>query len=792
MPLRTLHLALRRLRRHPVYAALNGVGLAIGLAVFLLISLYVYHERTYDTYHLEADRIVRLAIDYGGFGLSARVPGQAAPRLADTYPEIEASARLYQEDVALRIDDRRLLEEQFMYADPSVFDLFTLPLLRGSAAAALNDPDTVVLTEETARRLFGSIDVVGETLSRAEGPPLRVTGVLEGLPSNTHLAFDALIAYATLQSGDSAGTHSRAFGQQGYTYFMLTDPGAAAPLQTKLDTLVAGGPETVAKTVGFAVTNMRFDVQALSSLHLSAISGDNMTPPVDPRVLWMFGGLGVFILGIAIINYVNLATAQATRRAMEVGVRKTMGAHRGELVRLFLGEALVLSLAAVAGAAGLIEGLRPLFDTLLGTSLSALSFWTPAVWMFYLAVAGAVALLAGSYPAWVLTRYQPAEVMRSARGRLSAGGRRFRQGLVVFQFAASIVLIALTFVIREQVEYAMQKPLGYATQNLVTLPLAGELGDQLDAFRQEAERLTGVEAAARGLGAPMSNAAMMARDPAGGDPLRVHMVYGDARYPETVGFDLLAGRTYTNRPADSTAVLVNETAARLYDLHDRLGQPLSESAGPVREGQRVVGIVGDFHTGSFREPIRPTVVERRPEQYGALVVRLQPGRVQEALGALEQLWYTFAPDQPFLHRFTDAIIESQYRQEQTLAQRLGAFALLAVLVAGLGLFGLAAYTAEQRTKEMSIRKVLGASIAQIVMRLNREFVVLVGIAFVVALPLSVWAASRWLQDFAYRMELSPGLFVLAGGLALLAALLPVSYHAFRAAASDPATTLRDE
>jgi len=516
-----------------------------------------------------------------------------------------------------------------------------------------------------------------------------------------------------------------------------------------------------------------------------------MTPPVDPRVLWMFGALGVFILGIAIINYVNLATAQATRRALEVGVRKTMGAQRSELVRLFLGEALVLSLAAVAGAAVLIEALRPLFDTLLGTSLAALSFRTPAVWGFYLASAGLVALLAGSYPAWVLTRYQPAEVMRGTSS-LAIGGRRFRQGLVIFQFAASIVLIAVTLVVREQVDYAQQKPLGYDTEGVVMLPLAGELGGQMAALQQEAERLAGVEATARGLGAPTSHAVMMAPGPSGDDPVRVNVVYGDARYVETVGLEVVAGRAYTDRPADSTAVLVNETAARMYDLQDRLGQPLDTRAGPVREGQRVVGIVGDFHTGSFREPIRPTAIGRDPNQYDALVVRLQPGRTQEALGALEALWYTFAPNQPFLHRFAGEVIQNQYAQERTLARRLGAFALLAVLVAGLGLFDLAAFTAERRTKEMGIRKVLGASIPQIVLRLNREFVALVGIAFVIAVPLAAWAASQWLQDFAYRIELSPTLFAGAGGLALVAALLPVSYHALRAAMADPATTLRDE
>ena len=626
MPLRTLRLALRRLRRHPVYAALNGVGLAIGLAVFLLISLYVYHEHTYDAYHPEADRIVRLAVEYGGFGLTPRAPAQTAARLAEAYPEIETVARLYQEDVTLRVGDRRLLEEQFFYADPSVFDLFALPLLRGSAATALDAPDTVVLTEATARRLFGTVDVVGETLQRAEGPPLRVTGVLEALPSNTHLDVDALISYATLRRGELTDFHAKAFGQQGYTYFLLTAPDAAASLQAKLDTLVAQGPEAVEDVTGFPVTDAQFDLQALTDLHLSATWDDgDMTPPVDPRVLWMFGGLGVFILGIAIINYVNLATAQAGRRALEVGVRKAMGAHRGDLVRLFLGEAFVLSLAAVAGAAVLIEALRPLFATLLGTSLSALSFQTPVVWGFYLASAGVVAVLAGSYPAWVLTRYQPAEVMRGPSS-LAVGGRRFRQGLVVFQFAASIVLIALTFVIREQVDYALQKPLGYASENMVELPLAGVLGDQLDVFRQEAERLPGVEAAARGLGSPMAHTVMMAQGPAESDPLRVNTIYGDARYPETVGFDLRAGRAYTSRPADSTAVLVNETAARMYGLYDRLDQPLDARAGPVREGRRVVGVVGDFHTGSFREPIRPTVIERNSERYSAVVVRLQPER----------------------------------------------------------------------------------------------------------------------------------------------------------------------
>jgi len=788
--LRPLRLALRRLQRHPVYTTLNGVGLAIGLAVFLLIGLYVYHEHTYDTYHPDADCIVRFTVSYGSFGPSLRVPAQTAERVAEAYPEIETAARLYPEDVALRIDDRRSLEENFLYADPSMFDLFALPLRRGSPDTALDAPDTVVLTEATARRLFGTTDAMGRTLKRAEGPPLRVTGILASLPSNTHLDFDALVSYATLRRASLTGSREQAFGQQGYTYFRLTHSGAHAPLQAKLDSLTKEGMAAVQNLTGFGVEDMAFGMQPLTELHLTPTPENEMTPPVDPRVLWMFGALGVFILGIAIINYVNLATAQAAQRAVEVGVRKTMGAHRGELVRLFLGEALVLSLAAVLGAAVLIETLRPLYDVLLGTSLSALSFRTPAVWGAYLAAALVVALGAGAYPAWVLTRYQPAQVVRGAAS-LPVGGRRLRQGLVVAQFAASIVLIVVTFVIREQVQFALDQPLGYDTDTVVTLPLAGELGDQMDAFQQEAERLSDVQTATRGLGPPLSNSAMVVEDPEG-EQRRVQLLFGDAQYAKTVGLTLVAGRPYTSRPADSSAVLVNETAARVFDLRDRLGEPLMNAVGPLDAGQRVVGIVQDFHTGSFREPIRPAVIQDTPRWRRAVIVRLQPSRIAGGLQALEQLWYAFAPNRPFVHRFVEDSVRQQYAQERQLAQRLGAFAILAVLVAGLGLFGLAAFTAERRMKEMGIRKVMGASIPQIVRRLNREFAVLVGVAFVLAVPVAAWTASRWLQDFAYRMDLSPTLFVMAGGLTLVAALLPVSYHALRAATVDPATTLRDE
>jgi len=353
------------------------------------------------------------------------------------------------------------------------------------------------------------------------------------------------------------------------------------------------------------------------------------------------------------------------------------------------------------------------------------------------------------------------------------------------------VLLALTFVIRDQVEYGLEKPMGFDPNGLMTLPLADDLGDQMDAFRQEAERLSGVASVAQGIGSPLRYSVQMANTPDGGTR-RVRTVYGQAGYAKTVGFSVIDGRTYTNRPADSSAVLVNETAARAFNLRDRLGEPLSESTGGLRPGDRVVGIVEDFHSGSLHDAIQPTVIRRNARWHNTLVLRLQPDRPHETLQSLQALWHQFAPNHPFVHRFADDAIAQQYAGERTLSRRLGAFALLAVLVAGLGLFGLAAFTAEQRTKEVGIRKVLGASIAQIVLRLNREFALLVGVAFVAAVPVAAWLAVRWLRTFAYRIDLSPGLFVLAGGLTLGAALLPVSYHALRAASVDPARTLRSE
>ena len=787
----TLRFALRRLRRDPVYAVLNGTGLSLGLAVFLVMVLYVYHESTYDAYHANADRIVRLSVTYGSFGESSQVPAQTAERIAATYPEVDTLARLYQEDVSVRAGDRRQLEDAFFYADPVLLDVFDLPLLRGNPATALAAPDAAVLTEATARRYFGSArDAMGRTLQRAEGPPLRVTGVLAPLPSNTHLQFDALLSYATLRREALTGSHATAFGQQGYAYLLLARADAAASLQQKLDALADEGTEAIQKVTGFAVNGMEFGTQALTDLHLQPIGGSEMKPPVDPGTLWAFGALGAFILLIALINYVNLATAQATQRALEVGVRKTMGADRRTLVRLFVGEALVLSLVAVLGAAVLIEALRPALNALLGTSLSALPFGSPALWAFYVGVACGVAALAGLYPAWVLAGYRPVQVMRGTAA-LPTGGRRFRQGLVVFQFAASIVLLALTFVVQAQVNYAVDKPLGYHTENVMTLPLAKHLGNAADAFRQEVERLPAVATASLASGTPHHRISQMI-DAASGGQRPLHLVYGDTAYVETMGLELVAGRTYTARPADSSAVLVNETAARLFDVRARLGDPLPKDNGWAAPGTRVVGIVKDFHVGSLRDPIHPTVIRSAPQRHRALVVRLQPGQKAAALDAIERLWYTVAPNRPFLHRFADDVTQQMYAQERQLARRLGLFAGLAVLVAGLGLFGLAAFTAERRTKEISIRKVLGATTAQLVLRLNREFATLIGVACAVAFPLASWVALQWLQDFAYRMDLSPTLFMLAGGLTLLAALLPVTYHALRAATANPATTLRSE
>jgi len=783
-----LKIALRNLRRQKGYAFINIAGLAVGIACCLLIVLHVYDELSYDRYHEHADRIYRLTIQAGIFGEMPVAPAPTAPALSEHYPEVERFTRMYRRQEVLRQEEEYMSEERFFYADSSVFEVFTYPLLSGNPRTALREPNTVVLTASTARRYFGDEEALGRSILLRDGTPLRVTGIAADLPSNTHLHFDFLASFASLDhnAGEASANPWR---YQGFTYLLLTSPEASASLQAKLDTLTSGEWQEVARVVGWGAEGFSFGLQPLTSIHLHSHTDTEVEPTGDIRYLYLFSAVAAFVLLIACINYMNLATARSLQRTREVGVRKVLGAQREQLVRQFLSESFLLTLLALILAIVCVEALLPVYNWLTGKEMGLDLWQRPEMLVGLALVVLIVGLGAGAYPALFLSHFRPALVLKG--GVATKGGTRVRRALVTFQFAVSVALMAGTLVIQRQLDYIQTKHLGFDTEQILLLPVKGTLEQKKDAFKQELLALPGVQHVSISSGSP--NLAWGITHEHDGIEYPLRGIHVDADYLDAMGMELVAGRDFDPALAsDSASFIVNETAARLLGLEDKVGEILET---PIyNSNDRLIGIVSDFHIASLREPIGPAFLRlaSAPDFMQALVVRLEPNRIPETLQDISGVWRRFAPDFPFDYDFLDEMLREQYEAEKRLAITLGAFALVAILVACLGLFGLAAFTAESRTKEIGIRKVLGASIGSIVALLSKEFARLVILAALVTVPIVYLAMNRWLEDFAYRIEIGPGIFLLAGAFALLTALATVSYQAVKAALADPVKSLRYE
>lgn len=776
-------IALRHVYKHRIYTGINVIGLATGMACFLLILLFVRDELSYDRFHEKADRIYRLTTDFGDFGKSAMIPGTTAASLAERYPEIEAFTRFTKRKQTLSHNGAFFEEKRFLYADASVFEVFDFRVLTGDPATVLSEPNTLVLTPVTAQRYFGNTDPIGQSLTLLDGSIYRITGLVEAAPTNSHIQFDMLASFVTLEPIENP------WQTFSHSYVLLPHQEAQASLQTQLDTLTTGDSDAVSAVLGWWLKDMTFALQPITAVHLSPDYNGEIAPTSDPRYLYIFSGVALLILLIACINYMNLATARSARRAREVGVRKVLGAHQGQVRRQFIAEAVLLAGIALVVAIMLVELALPVFNTLSGKTLTSAAYLNPMMLGAFVALAVGIGVLAGSYPAFFLARFKPVSVLK-AGGMRSRKGQGLRQALVVFQFGMSIALIVGTLIIQSQLDFMQNKRLGYQTEQIVQITLRDEARTSPETFKQQVLALPSVEAASLGQGTPLTWWGYFNEED-DGSTYQVRRISGDHDYVKTLGMEIVAGRDFsTDFSTDAeSGVLLNETAARLMNLEDKVGETV-EMAG-TREGT-LVGIVRDFHTASLHEPITATIISIDFDEYRSLLVRIQPEHMTATLEALETTWTSFVPDAPFTYTFFDEAFENLYRAEQRLGQMVGIFSVLAVLIACLGLFGLAAFTAEQRTKEIGVRKVLGASVAGLIALLTRDFVKLLAIAFMLAMPLAYLVMEQWLQAFAYRVSIEAGTFVLAGVAALGVALLTVSYQAIKAARANPIDSLRYE
>ncbi len=779
-----LTVALRALRRHPGYALLNIAGLAVGVACCLFLLLFVQDELSYDRYHDDAEQVFRIHAEFDDREI-ALTPPMVASLLEAELPAVEVATRLDERGGLVRVDGQAFEGDAFYAATPSFFEVLTHTFVAGDPATALARPNTVVLTASTAQRYFGDANPIGRIISRNDAQDLEVTGVIEDVPSASHYQFDLVASMAPFD-GDPVWSNAN-----DYTYVRTRDVASASALQGQLTALIA----RLEADEQYPWTLL---AMPLTDIHLHSTAEYEMDAGGSITVVYGFATVALLILLIACINYMNLATARAAQRAEEVGLRKSLGAHRGQLIAQFYGESALLTLGGIVLALTLLGLGMPWFNDLSGKSLTLGGVADPVILALLAGIFALVSVVAGSYPAFHLSGFDPVRALRGATSP-GSGPSRLRQGLVVLQFGISAVLIAGTLVVLSQLRYLSEQDLGFDKEHVVVLPLADATLQQAYPAMEEAIRQSPnvvSVAAVNQIPGELGWTSQMQRSPSD-DPEAFFYVKGmpaDAAVADALDLEVVAGEAFpaSISAPDSTnfQFLINESAAR------QLGWTPEEAVGQTvrvdsRRGE-VRGVLGDFHFQSMHAAIEPLAIWYEPDAVYNLTARLAPGQTEAGMDDLEAVWGQFASHRPFSYRFMDDVYDGLYRSEQRLGQIVSVFAFLAIFVACLGLFGLAAFTAQQRTKEIGVRKVLGATVLNLVALLTKDFVVLVAVAFVVAVPLTWIGVSRWLDGFAYHIVLGPVPFLAAGTLLLVIALATVSTQALRAATADPVRALRSD
>ncbi len=799
-----MKMALRTIKHNKGYTFINMTGLAVGIASCLLILLFVQHELSYDKFHEKAERIVRIGMqaELGTNSFTiADGPSPLAEALRNDLPEVVDSTRLFAVRQAyLQYEDKQFKEEDFIYADPNVFDVFTLPLITGDPETALAQPDSILITPAIAEKYFGSLDVLGRVIQGEDDRSFKVTGIIQELPDNSHFHFDLMassLGYPPSKAPDwfSNGT---------YTYLVLDENIPVSQLEAKLPELTKQYIEpTIQEGFGisfdkFLETGNFFGFSALPLLdiHLHSTVDNDWEPSGSYDTVIIFTAIALVIMLVACINFTNLATARASKRANEVGVRKVVGSYRRQLVQQFLTESLFLSFLAFVIALALVRVALPGFNKIMDKEISMALLGTWYIPPLMVLFALAVGILAGVYPAFMLAAFRPAAVLKG-KMQSSARGRRLRNGLVVFQFFTTVALFIGTIIIFTQLHYMQSKDLGLDKEHVVVVQNAYMIGDQKEAFKTELKKNPDILGAAFSASGPfMSLTAQIYRKE--GQDIQTNYtlvnIIADHDYLDTYRLEMKEGRFFSREnTTDTSAMILNEAAVHALGFEEPvIGKQLQWM---TEEGASfsIIGTVKDFHMQSLHEAIRPMVMTLSgPGPQRLLSLRISPGRIDQTLAFLEEQWKAFSPGQPVDYVFLDERFDRDYKSEIRAANVFSAFAGLAILIACLGLFGLASFMAEQKTKEIGVRKVLGASVAGIVVLLSKEYVKWLVLANLLAWPLAYYAMHSWLQNFAFRTNITIWPFMLAGGSALVVSLLTVSYQSIKAALAHPIKSLRYE
>lgn len=802
-----LKIAFRSLFKNKVYSGINIMGLTIGLTCCILIALYIRDEASYDSFHSNGDDLYRMVLERiypDHVSEYAIIPAGFSEVLASEITEIERTTRLVgfsNFSSTVEFEDLVFEESYTFFADSNFFSVFDFELIQGDPSTALKNPNTVIVTQSTARKYFGDENPVGQTI-KINDTDTEVVGLMQDIPTNSHIKLDFLSSTTNLPFL----VQPNYLSFSSYTYLELAKGADPAQVEAKIPAVVekyASGQ--IERRLGLsyqeyvnAGNGYNYSLQPIADIHLVSNMENEIKPNGNITYIYIFISIAIFVLLIACINFVNLATARSAERAQEVGIRKVMGSERGQLIRQFLTEAVFLTFLGLVISLAVIQAVLPLFNSFAQKQLS-LPFTTEVFFIpILLLLIVAIGFFAGSYPAFYITALQPIETIKG-KFRSSKKGMILRNGMVVFQFAISIILITGTLVVREQMDYIQNKGLGFDKENVLIIEGIGG-NDDSEILKQELERMTEVRSV--GFSSSLPGGFFFGtqfRKEGVADIATTKAMTVDDNFLASMGMEVTSGRGFSEEYDDTLSVILNESAASALGFENPVGERIINAITVNGEETtivyNVIGVIGDFNFESLHTEVTPLAVFSTEGSFGPpafAATRVFSDNINRTVGTIEQKWKNLFPGQPFEYSFLDDDLNALYESEQKSSYIFTIFAVLAIAIACIGLFGLAAYSAFQRTKEIGVRKVLGSSVSSIVLLLSKDFTRLVAIAFVFSAPLSYFIMSRWLQNFAYRVEVDIVTVIIAGLITLGIALLTVSYQSIKAAIVNPVESLKSE
>ena len=805
-----LKIAWRSLKKQTFLTLLNTLGLAIGMAGALLITLYIYDELSFDKMFADAERIHRINVDvkFGGTeSLVAETSAPMAKALVADFPQVTLATRFNTFGATLvRPSDKtqNTKEDYSTFVDNTFFDMFGIPLIEGDKETALADPNTLVITETTARKYFGPSPAVGQTLILDNRSTYTVSGVIKDLPKNSFLRDYSL--FLSIEGDEDASVDE--WTSHNFVTFIKLAPHARIddfqkPLQSMLGKYVIPYAQRYFPGITeeeFIASGNRlvYSTIPLTDIHLNSQIGGEMSSNGSMQNIYILSFIGLFLITLASVNFMNLSTAYSLKRSKEVGIRKTLGSSKSALLRQFLIESGLITLISLTFALVLTVVFLPFFNDLAGKNI-AIPFANPLFWGILLVSAIVLGLFSGWYPAFFMSRFRPAAVLKGS-GEKNIGGGKIRNSLVVFQFAISVFLIISTVIVYQQLKFIQDKDLGFSKDQVLIIEDVYATGDQALSFKEQITQLAQVKSASMSSFLPTpsvrTNTSFFKEGSTDAeDAILMQFWRADHDYLSTLDIKLVAGRDFNPQyAADSSAIILNESAVAILGIspEESLGLRLSNDLGEEDASfLNVIGVIQDFHFETLRKDIDALSIHMGVSR-GSMAVKLAAGDFAATTSAIERIWKSLAPGQPFNYRFMDDAFNSTYEADKNLGRIFVTFTILSIFIACLGLFGLATFNAEKRTKEIGVRKVLGASVGQITMGLTTDFLKLVAIAILVSFPIGWLMMNKWLEDFSYRIEIHLGVFLFAASLAIVIAVITVSYQSIKAAIANPVKSLRTE